>query len=331
MADRQDLLTSPGSMGETNTAMQTPITWPEGKDFAFTIFDDTDNQTLENGPAVYDFLTALGFRTTKSVWPLAGTDTPLVGGATCADAKYLEWVQDLQQRGFEIALHNVTYHTSARVETRAGLEHFRELFGTYPRAMANHCGCREAPYWADDRVSGINRLVYNVLSRYRFRGFSQGHRENSPLFWGDLCQAKIKYMRNFVFGNIDTLKACPFMPYHDPDRPLVNYWFAASEGGYPQSFVHTLSEANQDRLEAEHGACIMYTHLGDRFYYKGKLYAPFQSVMERLSRRNGWFVPVTTLLDYLLQVKGHHDITSWERARLERKWLWHKIRVGGTS
>src|SRR6516164_9932898 len=138
--------------------MQPLITWPEGKDFAFTIFDDTDNQTLENGPPVYDFLAGLGFRITKSVWPLEGTQTPLVGGATCADPQYLQWAKKLQKRGHEIALHNVTYHTSPREETRAGLERFRELFGDYPRAMANHCGCCEAPYWADKRLTGINRL-----------------------------------------------------------------------------------------------------------------------------------------------------------------------------
>jgi hypothetical protein len=311
--------------------MQPPITWPEGKDFAFTMFDDTDFQTLDNGPPVYDFLAELGFKTTKSVWPMKGTRPPLVGGATCAETKYLEWVQGLQKRGFEIGLHNVTYHSSVREETRAGLERFRELFGDYPRAMANHIGCGEALYWAEGRLTGLNRFVYNLLSRYRNRGYSQGHLENSPLFWGDLCKANVKFVRNFVFGEIDTLKACPFMPYHDPARPFVNYWFASSEGGYPQSFVRTLSEANQDRLEAGGGACIMYTHLGDYFYRAGKLYPPFQSVMKRLSRKNGWFVPVTTLLEYLLQRKGHYEITARERAWLERKWLWQKLRVGGTS
>ena len=29
--------------------------------------------------------------------------------------------------------------------------------------------------------------------------------------------------------------------------------------------VKALTEANQDRLEAEAGACIMYTHFGFRF------------------------------------------------------------------
>ena len=47
--------------------------WPDGKAFAFSVFDDTDLSTLENAPAVYRLLRDLGFRTTKSVWPLRGT------------------------------------------------------------------------------------------------------------------------------------------------------------------------------------------------------------------------------------------------------------------
>jgi hypothetical protein len=141
----------------------------------------------------------------------------------------------------------------------------------------------------------------------------------------------VTYVRNFVFGDIDTLHACPFMPYHDPSRPYVNYWFASSEGPCVESFVRTLSEANQDRLEASRGACIMYTHLGKGFYEDGRLHPRFRALMERLGRKNGWFVPVSTLLDFLLQIKGRHEITHRERAQLERRWLWHKIRVGGCS
>jgi hypothetical protein len=36
--------------------------WPGGKDFAFTIFDDADSQTLENGRPTYGLLAELGFR-----------------------------------------------------------------------------------------------------------------------------------------------------------------------------------------------------------------------------------------------------------------------------
>jgi hypothetical protein len=55
------------------------------------------------------------------------------------------------------------------------------------------------------------------------------------------------------------------MPFHDPDRPFVKYWFASSEGPSVQTFNETLSEANQEKLEAEGGACIMYTHFANGF------------------------------------------------------------------
>ena len=44
------------------------IIWPQGKDFAFSIVDDTDNATLENISAIYDLLTELNLKTTKTVW-----------------------------------------------------------------------------------------------------------------------------------------------------------------------------------------------------------------------------------------------------------------------
>jgi hypothetical protein len=311
--------------------MSNRIEWPEGKKFAFTIFDDTDSQTLVNGPPVYNLLHDLGFRTTKSVWPLRGTEQPLVGGGTCEDEGYFDWVSQLQHQGFEIGLHNATYHTSTREQTQRGLDRFRQLFGHDPCALANHTGCREALYWGHERLTGVNSGLYRLLTKFKTEGAYQGHREDSSLFWGDLCRNKIKYVRNFVFSEINTLKACPLMPYHDPLRPYVNLWFASSEGPNARTFVQTLTEENQDRLEEEGGACIMYTHFGKSFFGDGELHPRFRMLMERLSRKGGWFVPVTTLLDHLERVQGRHELTDRERTRLERKWLWHKFRVGGCS
>jgi hypothetical protein len=233
----------------------------------------------------------------------------------------------LKREGFEIALHNVTHHTSTRQQTAQGIETFYRLFGHYPYSTANHSGCLESIYWQNARVSGAQRLLYNILN-WRLNGqgsVSQGHIECSPLFWGDLCREKIKYVRNFVFGDINTLRACPAMPYFDPDRPYVNNWFASSEGASVDSFNAMLSERNQDKLMREKGACIMYTHFAKGFVVDGKINDRFVVLMERISRMNGWFVPVHTLLDFLLQVKGDHVITSAARNKLERRWLWHKI------
>jgi hypothetical protein len=311
--------------------MMPTIEWPQGKSFAFTIFDDPDLDTVENVATVYSFLHDIGFLTTKAVWPIRGKNTPKVGGATCEDEQYLKHILHLNDQGFEIALHNVTYHTSTREETTHGLEVFNRLFGHYPHSMANHSGCNEGIYWGNSRLSGLQRIVYEALHLGR-QNVHDGHIETSSLFWGDLCRQSIKYVRNFVFGDINTLKACPAMPYHDPARPYVNYWFAASEGPSIDSFNTTICERNQDRLVSEGGACIMYTHFGLGFLENGNINKRFKVLMERISRMNGWFVPVRTLLDHILSTRGPHRISIRERNRLERKWLVHKIlSTHGTS
>ena len=122
------------------------------------------------------------------------------------------------------------------------------------------------------------------------------------------------------------------MPYHDPARPFVNYWFAASEGPSIRSFNELISEDRQDRLVREGGACIVYTHFANGFLVKGKINERFQALMERLSKLNGWFVPVNTLLDFILQTRGSHVINHGERRDLEKRWIWHKIvNTHGTS
>jgi hypothetical protein len=308
-----------------------PMSWPDGRSFAFSVFDDTDRSTLENAPRVYELLAELGFLTTKSVWPLPATAEAIEGGATCEDPAYTAWVQALQRGGFEIALHNVAPQTSTREQTIRGLERFRELFDAAPSVHTNHTGCREAIYWGDHRLSGPNRTVYNVLNRYASRGLYEGHLESSPLFWGDICRKDVKYVRNFVHGNVNTLSFCPQMPYHDPKRPYVPYWFASTEAPEVGAFVRALSDRNQDRVEAEGGACIMYTHFGSGFVRDRRVDPRFERVMRRLATKNGWFVPVTTLLDFLLDLKGPHEITDRERSVLERRWLAHKIRLGGRT
>lgn len=307
------------------------LSWPQDKTFAFTIIDDTDLQTVENTKPVYDFLGSLGFRITKTVWPISGERTPDVGGMTCQNADYRDWVLELQETGFEIALHNVTYHTSNRLQTIRGMKRFKDLFCHYPKCHANHTGCRESIYWGSDRLSGIRRALYNIATGLQRHDYFRGHCRESDLFWGDICSRRIKYVRNFVYGDINTLKACPVMPYHDNRRPFVNYWFAASEGPNVDAFVETVDEEAQDRLEAEGGACIMYAHLASRFYQDGSIDSRFRQLMERLSRKDGWFVPVSTLLDYILKVRGPISIGREYRSTLEWKWLCHKATVGGTS
>jgi hypothetical protein len=302
--------------------------WPHGKSFAFSIFDDPDSQTVEAGREVYALLTDLGFRTTKGIWPIRGAGQPSDHGATCAEPEYRAWVQDLQRKGFEIGLHNATLHTSDRRQTELALEKFTEYFGPSPITMAQHYYCTENVYWGDQRVSGWRRQVYNALTRGQNRDRSHGHLAGHPEFWGDLCQRHVRYLRNFTFAETNTLRACPYMPYHDPERPYVNYWYASAEGATVQPFLDRLSEARLDRLEAAGGACIMYTHFGLGFW-DGRLHSGFRDRMTSLARRNGWWAPVSQVLDHLLAERdGQSVLQAAERRELERRWLMHKVRFG---
>lgn len=307
------------------------VAWPDGKLFAFTVFDDTDLAGLETLVPVYALLGRLGFRTTKSVWAIKAAGTPRIGGLTCEDPDYRSWTLDLQSAGFEIASHGASFVSSPRADIIRSLDRFRETYGHDPHSLANHSGCADSIYWGAARVTGVNRAAYRAMTGFRRGVSSRGHCEGDPLFWGDICRERVRYVRNFTFAGINTLDACPQMPYHDPDRPYVNRWFAASEGADVKAFNHCLSEANQDRLEAEGGACVMYTHFARPGFVSDRTLDPrFRMLMERLSTKRGWFVPVSTLLDFLSARNGRTAITPSERGRLERRWLSSKVRVGHT-
>ena len=313
--------------------MLPPVRWPDGKAFAFTIFDDPDSQTVPDGRTVYSFLHDLGFKTTKGVWPIWGTSPRSDPGGSCDDDDYREWCLELAAQGFEIGYHNATQYTSDRDQTTRGLTRYAEIFGHPPVTMSNHYNCDEDIYWGENRVGGVQRLIYNAATRGRARNKYFGHVPGHPLFWGDLCKAQIKYVRNFVFARINTLEACPHMPYHDPLRPFVNYWYASSEASNAEKMVRLLAQPNQDQLVAEGGACIVYTHFAHGYVRNGVLDPDFRRLMTRLSKLNGWFVPVSTLLDHLLAVRGATStseaaISDAGRTELERRWLWDKLRSG---
>lgn len=308
-------------------AMTSSNIWPDGKRFAFTVFDDTDRATKNNVGEVYALLQDLGMRTTKSVWPIRGHREPTIPGATCEDDDYRAWTLELAAKGFEIGYHNATFHGVERADTERALNRFVAIYGADPRAAANHADNDEGIYWGEMRLTGLNRYIYRLLQDARSRRGFYGHVDGDPRFWGDLCRDRIRYVRNFVFDDIDTLRACPQMPYHDPARPYVNLWFASAEGATVDTYVATISERNQDLLEERAGACIMYTHFAKGFQDGTRLDPRFVRLMIRLASKGGWYVPTSDLLDRLLTVRGPHVLSPAERVSLERKWLAQRIRA----
>jgi hypothetical protein len=300
--------------------------FPNNKKFAFTILDDTDLSTVENVKPVYRLLAELGMRTTKSVWPLASVRDGRQGGCSLQDVDYLKFILDLKQQGFEISLHNVRNHDSTREMIKHGLEEFRRLIGRYPRVQANHSTNRDNIYWGAARFNRL-RLLYRAGTAMRDRHIFEGHDPDTPFFWGDLCREKVDYVRNFVFREINLDRINPTMPYHDPSRPFVNYWFSSCRGGNANSFCETLCESNQYRLEAESGVCIMYVHFACGFVKRGVVDARTERLLRRLADRDGWFVPVSTLLDFLRSERQATNIPATELASMEHRWAFDKAAV----
>jgi hypothetical protein len=277
---------------------------------------------------VYDFLADLGFKTTRGIWPLGPTDVPVGVHGHCEQPDHVEWLQHLRKLGFELGLHNARMQTSPRPTTLRAIEGYRRLFDAEPLTLANHMDNADAIYWGSERLSGWSRFLYNIATRGRNNRRFHGHEEGHQLFWGDICVREVGYARNFVFRELNTLSACPCMPYFDPARPWVRQWYASSEGGECSSFVETIRGEQQDLLEEQGGAAILYTHFGKGFVRSGRLDPVFKERMTRLARKAGWFVPVRTLLDTIRQQRGEHIMGDAERARLERKWLLTKLRYG---
>lgn len=302
--------------------------FPGNKRFAFTIFDDTDSSTVENVGPVYRLLEEIGLLITKSVWPLANVPGGRYPGGTLQDRDYLAFALGLKERGFEIALHNVRNGDSTRDVVENGLAEFEERLGHKPRLHANHSYNRENIYWGTDRLSGLaKRQFYNCVTLFRHATVFRGHVPDSRYFWGDICRERITYVRNFATDEINLERINPSMPYRNPAQPYVNYWFSSCDGAKVSSFCHAVREENQDRLEAEGGYCIMYTHFGCDFH-NGRLNPTFERLMRRLAAKNGWFVPVSTLLDYLRSRQTSSTIPAPELSALENRWLRYKLLNG---
>jgi len=306
--------------------------WPDGKRFAFTIVDDTDSATVDNVKPVYDLLADHGFRTTKTVWPLRASGEPASRFGSLEHSDYRDWVVQLGVQGFEIAIHGAADEPSTRESVVRALDRFRETFGSGPRMHVNHVGQEELIYWYEDRLHGLARQLYRMANRVKqrkLRSSNLGHVVGSPYFWGDLCRDHIEYVRNLTFANINTLREDPMMPYHDPSRPYVNYWYSATEASTRARFCDRLSERNMDRLAEEGGACILYTHFAFGFVENGVLDRRTRDILERLARLPGWFVPCSTLLDHLRSRPGWAPVANPAvLRRMELRWMAEKFRNG---
>ena len=288
--------------------------YPDGKNFAFTVTDDPDGSRLEAIRPLYDFIDSLGIKTTIAVWVQVPVKTHTLTdvkkmhypGDSCDKKEYLEYVKSLQNKGFEIALHTVSAGDDIRERTIEGYEKFKSLFGKYPKINIMHSNNLENIYWGKKVVNNrALKKIIGLLSEKSNLPYS-GEIPESEYFWGDILKANTKYVRLWGTTDINTLKFNPSMPYHDPKKPFVNYWFSFSDGYNVEIFNKLISEENIKKLKKERGTSIVYTHFSSNFMQKNNdgvfhLNEIFKDRMEKLAGdKQGWFVPASEILDRLL-------------------------------
>ena len=120
----------------------------------FCVTDDTDAATLESVKAVYEFLSTVGLRTSKTIWAFKPSEPcgipplpeSIQRGITCEDPDYLRYCQRLRERGFEICLHGASAGNNVRARTIAAFEVLERHFG---RAGTYVCHAKNAEniYW----------------------------------------------------------------------------------------------------------------------------------------------------------------------------------------
>ncbi len=296
--------------------------YPFGRNFAFTVTDDPDNNRLQRVMPVYEFLTDIGLRTTVAVWPrkaLRNNGLPDVQGDfdkadTLEDAKYREYIVGLEKRGFEIAMHTASWGNDKREETIQAYDDFKRIFGYYPKMNIMHSKNLEDIYWGakvlNNRLAKwlLSDIVGAVVKKAAFP-FS-GEAPESEYFWGDISRERTRFVRLWGTRDINTLKYNPSMPYHDPGKPYVNYWFSFSDGYNAGFFYKLISDRNIEKLVRERGAAIVYTHFSPTFTKKDSsgnfvLDQYFKEQMKKIAgQREGWFVPASVMLERFLAIKN---------------------------
>jgi hypothetical protein len=305
--------------------MGTPL-FPGDRRFAFTILDDTDVATVANVKPVYDLLAELGLRATKTVWPCACPEGAgdFAGSETLEDPHYLDFCRELQARGFELTWHGATMQSSLRERTIAALERFRDAFGFYPHIHVNHANNLENVYWGAARFD--DPMVRFLVGRSPEVPIFRGHEPRSAHWWGDLCARHMLYGRNLTFDELNLRRINPTMPYRDPRRPLVRFWFSAADADNVDDFVALLAPERQARLEQEGGWCIVATHFGKGFVRDGRVDPRVEALLRQMARRDGWFPNVGELLDRLRQVNGERELPRREWIRMQWRWVGDLLR-----
>jgi hypothetical protein len=298
-----------------------PLSYPGGAKFAFTILDDTDDMTAENGQPIYQLLNKNGIKITKTVWAfdtLPENQGPYFAGETLTSPVYLEWIHDISNQGFEIAFHNAAMGSSLRQDTIKALDFLEEEFGAPIRLHCNHGQNLENLHWGPQRYS--SHLLRGLLDGLRWLQSVpkyEGNKSISPYYWSDIADQRLSYIRAFTFYKLNCSQIAPGRPYINRTKQREVKFFNTADAPDVNAFNALVNKDSLDRLCREGGWCVLSTHLGKGFCRRGTVNAEFKETIEYLGTLPGYFVPVSKLLDYVGEQRGRKPMSRLENIRME--------------
>jgi hypothetical protein len=304
------------------------MNFPEGRLFAFTILDDTDDATYANIAPIYELLRELGIRVTKTAWPL---DCPegskdFFAAETLQVPEYKQFVRGLIHDGHEFASHGATMESSERERTLRGFDYIESELKVAPRLHCNHGYNRENVYWGADRyTSRPMRIIAKMLERAKRTEPYKGHEPESAFFWGDVCRKQFAYVRGFSFARLDNSRLPVRYPYHEPSKPYVRRWFCTSDAPDVEAFVRLVNKKAVDEMMERRGFSIVSTHLGKGFVRDGRVDPRVEEALRYVASLPGWFVPASEILDWVSKTTGVSRVSAGRMLLLEASFVLDRL------
>jgi hypothetical protein len=265
------------------------------------ITDDPDQGSFDQFKTLYDLLLRLHLPTTRAMWvyePSEATGTPALPikffAPVLTEKKCLDYCKMLHENGFEICLHGASSGNNTREGTKNALEYLENEIGPSSVYIC-HSKNAENLYW-DEKC--VNARFFSAMLRLYTKNKCFGEIEGSKFFWGDICKDKIRFIRLFRTRQVNTLAFNPSMPYHDANKPYVNYWFSATKG----YLARLLEPYAIDCVCRENGASILYQYLHKYVNDKGEIDPLVKTALERIAADSRiFFRPVSVILERLKQ------------------------------
>ena len=284
-------------------------------DFGFTITDDTDTYDYRIGNATYQGFYNAGFLTSVSSWAI-GVDSGIASRKGFVDNEsQRNWLLDLQNKGFELALHSASEISDTREQTINAFNNWSLYFG-FPMMYWEHSQNGEhlisgtgadssSPIYLLDLVNTSNVSYYWNLDYIEDNAKYKNARENSSTWYNGwkaygesidpITGERWSNGETSLFPNNTNPKA--LLPTTNKYGDTINLTSMIGK-------IHIRDNAQMTTT----GLLPLYTptHIFDLvetkdltiLYTHSTSFSQYSVTLTELAKYDGWFVPAGNILNY---------------------------------